>query len=160
MFVRNIILLLITGILWPITTFIGLFLGNLLNIINVWNFSLAGYDTPFFIQKFMQFIIGSGLGGLLTGVVIVMLAAKLTPSSFRWWVPIILPVLVITFNSLEILLRISEGMWNTILWWEYFGMLAWLSAFVYTLVEVNPLFKEEKYNEANEEDIKDEVNKE
>ena len=81
MLVRNTILLIIAGILFPVTMAIGLFLANLANIINVWLAAFAGYSTPEFIQKFTQNIIGGSLGGTLAGFVIVFLAAKLTPSS-------------------------------------------------------------------------------
>lgn len=66
---------------------------------------------------------------------------------------------MITFNSLEILLRISEGMWNTISWWQYFGSLGWLAVFVFILA-MTEIVEDEKYYEANKEDKNDEVNEE
>ena len=159
MLVRTTSLLIIAGLLFPGTFVIGLFLANLANFINVWLAAFAGYSTPEFIQKFTQNIIGGSLGGALAGFVIVFLTAKLRSSIFRWWVPLIFPVCVITFNSLEILLRISEGMWNTILWWRYFASFGWLAVFVFILATTE-IVEDEKYYEANKEDKHDEVNEE
>ena len=129
-FARHIFILIITAVVYPVSIFIGLFLGNVIVGIDVW-YTMG--LMPHFMRKFGEFIIGSGIGGLLAGYVMVFISSKLVPSGFRWWVLLVIPVLLIAFNSLEIALRLLEEMQKTVLWWSYFGSISWLVALVYVL---------------------------